>query len=360
MNIHLSSKRRKACNACVRAKRRCDLRLPQCSRCASRGSICGYATASEIDSRSLQQAGNGWHRVSPLEGGPIVQGFISIPLSTGTDFNPGALMARDLSPLTSFCFQERTTLTPEQTDFCISQFQFWILQLAQQNQSPFIHSSSYQQKPPEAYQGLLGVCAMYSQKTPQNQSIIFSMLDSQVFRLIYKAKSEYWGAEEYLLGVQAMIMYQIIRLFDGDIRQRANAERHFAMLETWTRKLHSAKNASSNDCGTGSHYRRWIFIESIRRTVIMAIMVQAIYTVVKDGFCTSVPLLATLPVSADGGLWNLSEDIWRQSKPGFQNDMFSYQDFIEKWNGGEALHLDSYETILLAACKHHIRPPLLA
>jgi hypothetical protein len=288
------------------------------------------------------------------------QDTMPIYLSSIGRSDSGALVNFDLSPLDSFPFPERTTISQEQSDFCIKQFKGFIPRLVQQNQSPFIHPNSYQQMPPAVYQDLLGVSAMYCQKSPQNQSIIFSTLDSRISSLIESSKSSSWLAKDYLVSVQALVMYQIIRLFDGDIRQRANAERHLELLQIWTFRLHSRCNIFRNDSDTESPYQRWVFIESTRRTITMSIMVQAMYSLVRDGYCTSVPLLATLPVSVDGALWKLPEESWWQTTLGLGGDLFTYQDFVNHWNGGQDLYTDTYESILLGACRHNIRrPPLM-
>lgn len=47
MLVHQSSTRRKSCSGCVKAKRRCDLRLPSCSRCQKRRLDCSFARVWE-------------------------------------------------------------------------------------------------------------------------------------------------------------------------------------------------------------------------------------------------------------------------------------------------------------------------
>ena len=162
--------------------------------------------------------------------------------------------------------------------------------------------------------------------------------------------------EETLVGVQALVIYQIIRLFDGDIRQRANAERHFPLLETWTCRLRSLANnlMSDNSVAQWSLYQRWIFIESARRTVMMSTMVQGMYNVVKNGVCSLVPFLATLPISINGALWNMSEEEWWQSTLGLGSELLPYSEFVDEWSSGAAMQIDAFETILLVACKHNL------
>lgn len=134
---------------------------------------------------------------------------------------------------------------------------------------------------------------MYSQKTPLNQTVVFSMLDSRTSSLVETSRS--WSTGDYLVRVQALIMYQIIRLFDGDIRQRANAERDLLTVEACKCQLTSMNNYRNE---TESAYQQWSFRESTRRTALMSILVQATYSLNKDGYCTSIPFMAKLPVSA--------------------------------------------------------------
>lgn len=285
-----------------------------------------------------------------------VQDTVPTDLSTYAALENDASTKYDLFYINSFPYPERATIKQEQLDFCVSQFKDIILQLVHQNRAPFIHHDSYQLVPPVAYQDLLGVSAMYCQKTLQNQTVIFSMLDSRISSLIGSSKSSLWSTKDYLIAVQAMIIYQIIRLFDGDIRQRAKAEGQFKILETWTSHLHSTSNYSESD--TESPYQRWIFMESARRSVIISIMLHAMYSILKDGYCTSVPQMTTLPVSVNGALWVASEDAWWQTTLGFGGELLTYQDFLAQWNGGQSLFAGTYELILIGACRHNvIRPP---
>jgi hypothetical protein len=276
------------------------------------------------------------------------------------DVDAGTSIPLVIPPVSSFSFPERTILKQDQIDFCISQFKACITQLVLQNRTPFIHQNTYQEVVPEIYLDLVGVCAIYCQKTPQNQRVIFSMLDSRVRNLVDPSKTSSWLTKDYLAGVQALIVYQFMRLFDGDIRQRANAERHMTLLETWTIQLQSANHLFVHDKDPSSLYEHWIFNESIRRTILMSVMLQTMYSLVKDGFCTSVPLLSILPLSRDGSLWNAPEEVWWQATLGSGSELLTYGDFVTEWGGGKEFHTDAFETILLVACRHNLRRPPLA
>lgn len=258
--------------------------------------------------------------------------------------------------LSSFAFPERTVIRQEQIEFCIDRFKESIFELVQSNHSPFIHQTSYESEPPGAIQDLLGVGAMYCRKSPANQKIFFAMLNSRADSLVASSKSTSLSTAEWLVGVQAMIIYQIIRLFDGNIQQRSYGQRHMALLELWTMRLQSTVGIWYNDCSVETPYQHWIFVESIRRTITMSIMVQAMYSLLENGYCSTVPLMDGLPISVNGALWDVSEEEWWTIARSGGGDLTTYRDFTNKWSGGTSLYKNTYETILLAACKPNFLP----
>lgn len=110
-----------------------------------------------------------------------------------------------------------------------------------------MHFASYQETLPIAYQDVLSICALHIQRSPRNKTVVFRMLDDRVKTLLAQAKTSFCSVEDRLLQLQAMLLYQFMRLFDGDIRQRANAERDFEPLEAWAIELHQTYAASGNE-----------------------------------------------------------------------------------------------------------------
>jgi hypothetical protein len=224
--------------------------------------------------------------------------------------------------------------------------------LVQQSQNPFIHLSSYQDTLPTPYQDLLSICALHCQKTAQNKAIAFKILDDKVNSLLTRAKTSFCSVEDRLLHVQALLLYQFMRLFDGDIRQRANAERDFEHLEAWTIELHQTYAACGNKLSWESPYRQWVLFESIRRTIMMSVVLQSAYSAIRDGFCYLVPFLSSLPMSTNAGLWKASEYNWWQTANQPSSTILTYGEYVEEWNRGKVLEVDAYEKMLLVACRH--------
>jgi hypothetical protein len=154
--VHQSATRRKSCSGCVKAKRRCDLILPTCSRCSLRNSRCIYVS-------SIESQGTGWQvetdrpqingEVSGTDSSetfPFTNGLstntspTAIALSTSATFDAGThpigstdsdrldpllemansidSMASFEVPFSSFAFPERGLLTNRQFHYVVAQF----------------------------------------------------------------------------------------------------------------------------------------------------------------------------------------------------------------------------------------------
>lgn len=118
----------------------------------------------------------------------------------------------------------------------------------------------------------------------------------------------------HLARTQALLIYKIIRLFDGDIRARAQAEKHIDTLSLWARQMwQSANLALSSDHAEGpgdtqlrtdgtitSTWQAWIFSESIRRTYLAATLTEAVYLTLKQSWA---PCPGGIVFSGGAGLW---------------------------------------------------------
>lgn len=150
-------------------------------------------------------------------------------------------------------------------------------------------------------------CADYISKGTTKETRIFHILSSKVDQLISKRQYQRLSFEDKLASVQALIIYQIIRLFDGDIRQGGIAEAQFQVLDTWVMHLRQRGDFDLSPSIQSSPYRKWLFIESVQRTVLMSIFLKAIYYPIKDDFCDKVPEMAGLPLTVRASCGRLSQ-----------------------------------------------------
>ncbi|KAF3388793.1 Transcription factor gsfR2 [Penicillium rolfsii] len=160
--------------------------------------------------------------------------------------------------------------------------------------------------------------------------------------------SQTTSLEELLASAQALMLFHIIQLFDGDVRQRSIAERNMDTLRTWTTRL----QVQAEDLGHASSWEEWIFAESIRRTVIFSLLIDSLYSSLKHGYCTNVKLLSMLPFTAGSKLWDLNTSAaWFTESSQTGSEVVLYGDFSMAWENGRVLgELDYFQKLLLIPC----------
>ncbi|TAQ88378.1 hypothetical protein B7494_g3292 [Chlorociboria aeruginascens] len=260
------------------------------------------------------------------------------------------------SPYDSFSFPEIGIIDPEQLDFCITQLKLCIDSFILQTQTPFIHSVSYSETMPPAYQDVLSVCALYRQKTPENEAQVFRVLESKVDTLL-NTNTTAVTIQDHLLALQALLIYQIIRIFDGDPRQCSLAEGQLATLVLWTTRLQTSYFEAS--LSSSSPFKQWILLESTRRTIMVSVLLRAFFDALKNRHCDLIPLMAVLPVCNNGRLWKLQELEWWRERERGGDRLGTYSEFTQEWNEGRIEGVEEYETILLVACRYAVIDPKL-
>lgn len=187
-----------------------------------------------------------------------------------------------------------TEIYQERVIYAIKRIKSYPKQFVAHGSTPFIHRMLYSNFLPPVIQDILGVCALYTQKQECNQQLVYRILSQKASALIESYNPEKLSPMEHLASVQALILYQVIRLFDGDIRQRADAERTDPILHVWTEQLKLRMEVVSRFSDdhhalqimnfTREVWRNWIFAESIRRTVIISFSIQSMYCFLKNGW----------------------------------------------------------------------------
>ncbi|TGO13626.1 hypothetical protein BTUL_0066g00150 [Botrytis tulipae] len=428
--VHQSKTRKKACTACVKAKRRCDLLLPACSRCDIKNLSCVYVNelSRKKSTRSSQRAKS---TTIPAESTTTAQIFTdsyeacldslpydNIPLldyqdqqsnrdltswystsNNALSFPPdisfqttnplASLDPQTLSlsinplpsPYSSIQLPPRNTLSPAQITYISTQLKSFVSSFALHSHNSFIHplsSHNLGRTLPTPYTDALSVCALHTLGSPH----AFSILDSKISDLISSSETDYWGSSEWLIAVQVLILYQIIRLWSSNERQKKNAERHIPLLMQWTNQLQieyvgllaqgmdtrlPTDDAHSKDSKLQDYAERWVLLESIRRAVMISMVIQCLYGGMKDGYIGGLlPILFHLPVSVDAGkTWEtlgrkvLNEQrSWDDQSDDSTNvefgEIYEYRYWSEGWTigivGGGEMEQEIYERMLLVAC----------
>lgn len=153
--------------------------------------------------------------------------------------------------------------------------------------------------------------ALYELKNDENGEAFMGIIEAKANKLLNESSFVTDSGEasplslrtvEQLARVQALFIYQFIRLFDGDISQRAQAEALIPTLTDWNNKLWKSANLDasietsfgfaglfSQDLGAKSfddlsiqQWRDWLLSESVRRIWLIGNCVQSMYLMMRD------------------------------------------------------------------------------
>ncbi|KAF2440278.1 hypothetical protein P171DRAFT_97981 [Karstenula rhodostoma CBS 690.94] len=391
---YISSTRKKSCKQCVKAKRRCDLGYPCCKRCFSKSLDCAYPNASVREAEVVIRQRT--PDLAPLDhaGDNELVGVQPV----GCEFDPATLHVstsdsnsssspeswndivgdkengengwtrqaqywkRSQEPAVSRQMMPKiwapSWLSEEQVLFMVSKVRGFVPTLAFSGANVFIHTALYKSHQPTAFQDSISLSALYLAKTKQNAPILIRSIDEKINGLV--ASSNGWSLQEHLAAVQALIVYQIIRLFDGDLGQAGAAARHNRLLELWA--AHLWKRSFAEPVAFSKAWDAWVFYESLRRTVLMSVFMRGCWSaLIQDGLCDQVPVLARLPLSKGDGYWNIGEDEFERRVAGVdgRDQLIAYGDFSLSWKLGDDVGaLSEFQRLLLAGCKGHMDPRL--
>ncbi|KAF4615870.1 hypothetical protein G7Y89_g15243 [Cudoniella acicularis] len=367
---------RTSCLACVKSKRRCDVGFPRCKRCTAKGLTCDYAgntrrapTGTLVPNQGQTDASQTGHEgladtnhdilnsiLTPIEMGQDATCFVDPTWPAST---PSTQVNRPLN-LSTFPSEDQwlsdsnditidgyvNTSLPifepgddyvtmgaiyeERVRFASRQFRKYPEIFYTRGQNPFIHKHSYTEHLPPVISDALSACALYSGKNSENELFVFGDI-SRKAKDLAEMQRPFLSPVDLLASTQALLLYQIMRLFDGDIRQRADAESHETILISWTEQLLARvlqcpltmdPEALSQDSISVSSWNDWIFEESCRRTVLTSFMLQGVYSFLKFGYDNVTCKVNKLCFTAQAALWNArSEYHWRETskeKPHFK------------------------------------------
>ncbi|KAL1887911.1 hypothetical protein Sste5346_009915 [Sporothrix stenoceras] len=196
----------------------------------------------------------------------------------------------------------------------ISGIRSWMRTWVNTGGCPFIHpdlGDLYGGTLPPSMQVAFMSISSYIHQTEATTPLILDAVDTQSKQLV-AAETLHAGLLEQLGRVYSLVVYQMVGLFDGNIRARERADERRGTLSRWTGQLLGAARhmdgmspMSSSVILSSSLPRRlpwhtWILAESIRRVWVVANVVETIYHTLHHGWS---PLTGSLPCTARYGLW---------------------------------------------------------
>jgi hypothetical protein len=193
----------------------------------------------------------------------------------------------------------------------------WLTQWIEKGSNPFIHPRLYRNRLPRCIQDAYATLSCYLHKSSSNEQIVFQIVEERMKQLLAdngislanplqenkSTSSTPLDSLEHIARVQALIVYQVLGLYGGDIRLRHLSETFIPVLKSWMREM--VQHVSQEDClggsvdssadatpGVGSISTRfthnenflwysWILAESVRRTFIIGSGMQVTFLVLQ-------------------------------------------------------------------------------
>ncbi|KAJ6049878.1 hypothetical protein N7444_006594, partial [Penicillium canescens] len=304
--------RRKSCEACKTAKRRCDLAFPACSRCMQRNIQCMYpgrvplAYSEIIDNTPLMDTyGILDGTMTPYPSDADLMAVINVgslqPVVVHSPFRYITILPPDQRvdlfenspPLHGFELASPRTNPPKPLSGIFAnriQFAVDVLKdipkmMVTETQTPWCHRQLYKSNMPKEMQDVFTCCSLYMTKNEINAPVLMSIFDSRINNLLSSPPPI--TPLELLARVHALILYLIMRLFDGTTRSQPSSQCLFDVLETSVESLLSCIHLPHPSeplellpitmDPVMNFWDSWVFQESARRTVMMVFYFVSIH-----------------------------------------------------------------------------------
>ncbi|TFB01180.1 Transcription factor gsfR2 [Trichoderma ghanense] len=179
--------------------------------------------------------------------------------------------------------------------------------LAMTGQNCFVHHTQVASS--EVLQEALAASALHCMRNTANASLIRGEIAKRVARLIGSIRHAVTCASEGAAGtapdllpaLQALVVYQCIRLFSrDDIGERMRAERDEVIVQSLLLALYPRLRSFSKAMDSWSS---WIYYESMRRTVLTAEILSGTYNFLKQGWDQAEARTLQLKFTAQVALW---------------------------------------------------------
>ncbi|KAF2262423.1 hypothetical protein CC78DRAFT_520054 [Lojkania enalia] len=303
--------RQKSCSECAKSKRRCDLRQPSCLRCSRQNLTCIYPpqpspigdapTPPTQISKGNSNTENGLFEFDlPALSTPEEVELLDFDLIAATESvntlndilagESGACEDVSLSrpnyvsvvPAKLFSTSYLSVEARGRIDYCVAQLKLAPSMFLIENGTPWCHPLLYQDNMPRNLQDAHASCALYQVRNDVNSDLIARHIISRLEEAIEAPALV--TLSEVLARAHALMLYQIMVVFSGDIRYYGCADILMPRLEQLGYQIHSLLHHEVEPTGCLALYpsdasqtawKDFIFRESARRTLIIIFHMNA-------------------------------------------------------------------------------------
>lgn len=404
--------RRKSCAACIKAKRRCSQTEPTCLRCSQRRIPCRYLSERPQPERR-QTLAELQDPIIPLESSELIpfasslvimnddhfaisemtsdcqdsqvsndfwKPFIpeSFIMSNEASISSDALLSTrqnstDQPPLDLVASSHRLhTAAPQSLDqisvairtrmqYAIDEIFAAPRRTVLEGGNPWSHSQLYRDAMPRSMQDAQACCALYLAKNHINGPVILRTICSRASELVAEPLAS--TVFDLLAQTQALLLYTIIRLLDGDIYARAAAEREMSVLERAALALLPLIEFEDPDVPSGTlslyplgptreFWANWVLHESARRTVLMVFYFLQMYNILRGelGMDCDPRMLLVNSWTLSAHLWEARDAVeFAQAWTDRKHFLVKQANFDEVLRDAQAEDLELYGKILLSS-----------
>ncbi|KAF2799544.1 hypothetical protein K505DRAFT_57899 [Melanomma pulvis-pyrius CBS 109.77] len=343
-----SQGRQKSCSECAKAKRRCDLRQPSCLRCTRQDLTCLYPPApattgtpsSHSASMTLESVAdddnlfsfdapsypNG-HDVELLDfdfcGG--LGSIYSFDDQLNGDVGGSLSLSRlNYLPGKLFSASHITPYAQSRVEYSIEQLKAAPAMMVFKNQTPWCHPNLYEDYMPRSLQDAHAACALYSSRNNANATFVARHITDHLKELLDSPVPT--NSTELLARAQALVLYQIMLVFSGDIRYYGQVNALIRQLEDIGTRLQTVVMEETDPSDplplyptidARAAWKSFIFREAARRSLLILFHFLAMCNLMRGHLSSCSSHLAT------GNRVTLSAHLWSAA---------SAFDFAVAWN----------------------------
>lgn len=346
--------RRRSCDICYKRRRRCDLIWPTCTRCEENNKLCHYAYPPQLDARNaaaraardtlIRSHTRRDDSSKAIDASSSTNwGSVQSWLDHGSTPQSTQLMRLSI-PRNIGYFRLLPVVDGKGWPWLLKQIQDYPIVFAKDAETPFIHKSLYRNAYPDTLRAAFGASIGCASIKRRKDVKLYKAIDNQISRLLSPASPG--TLQNDLAQLQAIVLYQIIRLCYGDLEQRIVAERQeFHVRSQALALLNRVQEESRKAHQT---WEIWVLLESIRRTVVIAFKLYSSYRYYTHGICSEKAAISMLPVSSKIGSWT-SEDRYSEY-PGSDNIMSTEEFRRSGWAAASGKGFDPFEMLILVGC----------
>ncbi|KAL3477070.1 hypothetical protein BJX99DRAFT_226658 [Aspergillus californicus] len=358
----IMSLRRKSCDACFKGRRKCNLAYPTCETCRKSKKRCRYAyppsppgsdqspTPPNTNTNSLErlfdsidESSLGFEYLNPESTSDLFAQYP--PRRSTTSVSPAIAPAsltitRLVGELGQVQPIEGSTRSWK---WVIDELKSYPRQFARTAQTIFIHRDLYHDEIPQSMRTAFGVLSALTLNPETNHAMLFRVIDAEVLDLLHPIEPRSSTPMDDLARLQALLFYQTIRLFHGNLTQRIMAEQQQATLMSLALKLVVRSQTELHETTRQS----WILTECIRRTAIIVYFLYGVNSIHREGICIGIHTLAKLPLSTKLSAWTMED----HAHPAGTGETIPYETFLSRWLVSLPRRLDPFEKLLIVPCQ---------